>query len=71
MSYDISLVCSCGGPTRTGHLQVMSLASYQPLHSAMFVFASAKVRQKFGSSKHFREKMLIFKVKFPIFKIMY
>ena len=26
---------SCGGPTRTDDLQVMSLASYQLLHSAM------------------------------------
>ena len=30
-----SLLC-CGGPTRTGDLQVMSLASYQLLHPAMF-----------------------------------
>ena len=30
--------CCCGGPTRTGDLQVMSLASYQLLHSAMFVY---------------------------------
>ena len=29
-------ICSCGGPTRTDDLQVMSLASYQLLHSAMF-----------------------------------
>ena len=38
---------SCGGRTRTCDLQVMSLASYQLLHSAMFnsfsCFASAKV----------------------------
>ena len=27
--------CSCGGRTRTCDLQVMSLASYQLLHSAM------------------------------------
>ncbi len=27
---------SCGGSTRTNDLQVMSLASYQLLHSAMF-----------------------------------
>ncbi len=46
----------CGGPTRTGDLQVMSLASYQLLHPAMcvlneihkqkslcFSFASTKV----------------------------
>ena len=38
---------SCGGRTRTCDLQVMSLASYQLLHSAMFscffLFAGAKV----------------------------
>lgn len=27
---------SCGDPTRTDDLQVMSLASYQLLHSAMY-----------------------------------
>ena len=27
----------CGGPTRTGDLQVMSLASYQLLHSAIIL----------------------------------
>ena len=33
-----TLLCvSCGGPTRTGDLQVMSLASYQLLHSAMYI----------------------------------
>ena len=30
-----SVLCSCGGRTRTCDLQVMSLASYQLLHSAM------------------------------------
>ena len=33
--------CSCGGSTRTNDLQVMSLASYQLLHSAMSSFISA------------------------------
>ena len=32
--------CSCGGRTRTCDLQVMSLASYQLLHSAMLIFNS-------------------------------
>ncbi len=43
---------SCGGPTRTNDLQVMSLASYQLLHSAMLPvkqayhsFATAKLRK--------------------------
>ena len=30
--------CGCGGSTRTNDLQVMSLASYQLLHSAMLNF---------------------------------
>ena len=32
-----SVLCSCGGRIRTCDLQVMSLASYQLLHSAMFL----------------------------------
>ena len=40
----IAFVLSCGGPTRTNDLQVMSLASYQLLHSAMcFLISSAKI----------------------------
>lgn len=40
----IAFVLSCGGSTRTNDLQVMSLASYQLLHSAMcFLFLCAKV----------------------------
>ena len=35
---------SCGGPTRTGDLQVMSLASYQLLHPAMFLVCECKGR---------------------------
>ena len=31
----IAFVLSCGGPTRTNDLQVMSLASYQLLHTAI------------------------------------
>ena len=31
------VVISCGGSTRTNDLQVMSLASYQLLHSAMLI----------------------------------
>ena len=50
---------SCGGPTRTGDLQVMSLASYQLLHSAMFLFsfAGAKVRISAQFSKCLEEKL--------------
>ena len=42
----LSAVFGCGGRTRTCDLQVMSLASYQLLHSAMlfFLIAGAKVR---------------------------
>ena len=40
----IAFVLSCGGPTRTNDLQVMSLASYQLLHSAIcFLISSAKI----------------------------
>ena len=40
----IAFVLSCGGPTRTNDLQVMSLASYQLLHSAMcFLISNAKI----------------------------
>ncbi len=43
---------SCGGRTRTCDLQVMSLASYQLLHSAMyFCFAGAKVGVFFELTK--------------------
>ncbi len=31
----IAAISGCGDPTRTDDLQVMSLASYQLLHSAM------------------------------------
>ena len=34
--------CSCGGRTRTCDLQVMSLASYQLLHSAIFLICECK-----------------------------
>ena len=53
------MLFSCGDPTRTDDLQVMSLASYQLLHSAMydwhrFLFASAKVVTFFLLTKSFR-----------------
>ena len=37
---------SCGGRTRTCDLQVMSLASYQLLHSAILLISAAKLQQK-------------------------
>ena len=48
---------SCGGRTRTCDLQVMSLASYQLLHSAMlgnidFLIACAKVQLLFELNKY-------------------
>ena len=47
--------CSCGGRIRTCDLQVMSLASYQLLHSAMFSrFAGAKVILLFHTTKKTR-----------------
>ena len=52
----------CGGRTRTCDLQVMSLASYQLLHSAMyhstrFRIASAKVQLFSDMTKYLRGKM--------------
>ena len=45
---------SCGGRTRTCDLQVMSLASYQLLHSAMcFLISSAKVLTFLEMTKFF------------------
>ena len=45
---EVDALFSCGGPTRTGDLQVMSLASYQLLHSAMlyqlFIWVSPEKR---------------------------
>ena len=52
---------SCGGRIRTCDLQVMSLASYQLLHSAMFDFASAKVVILRETTKYFLLFFLIFK----------
>ena len=47
----------CGGKTRTCDLQVMSLASYQLLHTAIlsthFRIASAKVLLFLLTTKHF------------------
>lgn len=56
----IAFVLSCGGPTRTNDLQVMSLASYQLLHSAMcFLISSAKIAHFSRTAKqiadYFRE----------------
>ena len=49
---------SCGGSTRTNDLQVMSLASYQLLHSAViFLFASAKVGTFRQTAKLFGENL--------------
>ena len=39
-----NLLDSCGGPTRTNDLQVMSLASYQLLHPAMFSECKGKAK---------------------------
>ena len=53
---------SCGGRTRTCDLQVMSLASYQLLHSAMyyralFLNAGAKVLLFCDMTKYSQRKM--------------
>ena len=48
---EVDALFSCGGPTRTGDLQVMSLASYQLLHSAIIsIRLSSRLRCK---GRHF------------------
>ena len=42
---------SCGGPTRTNDLQVMSLASYQLLHSAMLLSLANEVSFSIADAK--------------------
>ena len=58
---------SCGGRTRTCDLQVMSLASYQLLHSAMLIICAfldcvCKGMKFSGNCKTFRRKSLVFGV---------
>ena len=51
---EVDALFSCGGPTRTGDLQVMSLASYQLLHSAIIsIGVSSRLRCK-GRNFFFR-----------------
>ena len=47
----VSRALSCGGSTRTSDLQVMSLASYQLLHSAMLIFNANKDVSCFAGAK--------------------
>lgn len=61
----LSAVFGCGGRTRTCDLQVMSLASYQLLHSAMF--NECKGTALFGIHKLFGE---YFSNKFSFFSYM-
>ena len=49
-------VLSCGGPTRTGDLQVMSLASYQLLHPAMFSWFRVQRYRQFSIHASFCTK---------------
>ena len=61
------VVMSCGGRTRTCDLQVMSLASYQLLHSAMLIICAfldceCKGMKFLGNCKTFRRKSLVFGV---------
>ena len=58
---------SCGGRTRTCDLQVMSLASYQLLHSAMLIICAfldcvCKGMKFSGNCKTFQRKSLVFGV---------
>ena len=50
----------CGGRTRTCDLQVMSLASYQLLHSAMFFHLRVQRYEYFLVSPNFRETFFHF-----------
>ena len=62
----IAFVLSCGGPTRTNDLQVMSLASYQLLHSAILKLSISQLRVQrytvFCECANFRWKKLMFGV---------
>lgn len=58
---------SCGGRTRTCDLQVMSLASYQLLHSAILIICAfldcvCKGMKFSGNCKTFQRKSLVFGV---------
>ena len=59
---------SCGGRTRTCDLQVMSLASYQLLHSAMFNLKSASFLICVCKGTVFWQHMQIFSMFFLFFQ---
>ena len=56
-------VLSCGGPTRTGDLQVMSLASYQLLHPAMFSWFRVQRYRQFSIHASFCTKKIFLNAK--------
>ena len=65
------VVMSCGGRTRTCDLQVMSLASYQLLHSAILKLSISQLRVQrytvFCERANFRWKKLVFGVNIFLF----
>ena len=65
------VVISCGGRTRTCDLQVMSLASYQLLHSAILKLSISQLRVQrytvFCERANFRWKKLVFGVNIFLF----
>lgn len=70
----IAFVLSCGGSTRTNDLQVMSLASYQLLHSAMcFLISSAKIAHFPRTAKqiadYFRENGNVAGISGKVFRV--
>ena len=48
---------SCGGSTRTNDLQVMSLASYQLLHSAIFSRLRVQRYEVFATLQNFLQEI--------------
>ncbi len=58
------VLCSCGETTRTSGLKVMSLASYQLLHSAM-LFLKCECKGKCFISNH--QKLWHFYIAFLIY----
>ena len=59
----LRLLSGCGSPTRTNDLQVMSLASYQLLHPAIFLFCECKGTSISWNGQMFNLKNLLYQIK--------
>ena len=70
-----SLFLSCGNPTRTNDLWVMSPTSYQLLHPAIYPrislksFSGCKCTAFSQDSKYYLEKEMIFSDSLPLFNV--